>query len=361
MKTKSWLVVTLCLVVCNLASGYTVILKSGKHIEGTLLDEDRDVIRLKDQQGTILVFKKNMLDLEAMGVSPSSQISHPPELPQIGSQPGKERLWSVNLFVSNAYDTNINHDAEEVHSHGFIYGSEVSYQTAAIHPSLKLNYEIAQNSYTNTDAWDRVSHDFVATYEKRMSKAVTFELDGELNFRGSSEDRELSNQYILEPHINYRFTRETRLDFYGAYRLKRYDDITRNSRNKYVGIDFQRFLNGKEFVAGIRHERNDADGERNSYIRWTYTVSYSTAFASRNLFSAELRFRPQRYEHRLIKVDGLEVLRDDRRWILNASFVLSIAQHFDLMPGYRLETRSSNDPDKVFTAHLTALALRYHW
>jgi len=148
------------------------------------------------------------------------------------------------------------------------------------------------------------------------------------------------------------------LDFYVAYRLKRYDDITKNSRNKYAGIDFQQFFDKKEFVAGIRYERSDADGERNSYIRWTYAVSYSAPFASRNSFSAELRFRPQKYEHRLIKVDDLEALRDDHRWVFTVSFVLSIARHFDLMPGYRFETRSSNDPHKGFTAHLPVIALR---
>jgi hypothetical protein len=352
---KLLLILSLCLIASQFASGFTVILKSGKKIEGTWVDENRDTIRLKDQQGTILAFRKSTLDLEAMNTASSTQTSKQrvtPETPALPSEMQVKRPWAANVFISNLYDTNLNHDPEEIHSYGLIYGAEASYQTSPDHPALELEYQIAQNSYTNTDVWDRVSHDFLVTYEKRLSKAFIFQLDGELNFKGSSEDRELSNQYIIEPHINYRFTRETRLDFYVAYRLKRYDDLTKNSRNKYAGIDFQRFFGKKEFLAGIRYERNDAEGERNTYIRWTYTLSYSAPFASRNSFSAEVRFRPQRYPHRLIKLDDAEVIRDDQRWVFTASMVLAIAQHLDLMPGYRFETRSSNDPDKALTAHL---------
>jgi hypothetical protein len=389
MKKQLFLLLSVWLFFSHSTFGFTVVLKSGKKIEGTWIDENRTTIRIRDQQGTVLVFKKSTLDSAAMSlasrmqsspatqtpndsltvsesiapseVSGSSPLITPPKPPQQVSLAAKERLWSLNFLLSNAYDTNINHDPEKVHSYGLIYGAEVTYRTSKEHPALELDYEIAQNSYTNTDQWDRISNDFVATYQKRLSKPVTFEINGELNFKGSSEDRELSNQYIVEPHLNYRFTRITRVDFYGAYRIKRYDDITKNSRNKYVGIDFQQSFNKSQLIAGIRYERNDADGERNSYIRWTYGASFSAPFAERNVFETELRYRPQRYGHRLIKVDDSVEVRDDHRWVFVVSVQLAIAGHLDLIPGYRFETRSSNDPDKLFTEHLPLLTLRYNW
>src|SRR5207244_10726906 len=75
MKAKFLLVVSFLLIVSNLALGFTVVLKSGKKIEGAWLDEDRDTIRLKDEKGTILVFRKSTLDFEAMRAASRMQTS----------------------------------------------------------------------------------------------------------------------------------------------------------------------------------------------------------------------------------------------------------------------------------------------
>lgn len=64
MKIISFLVVFF--VSTHLAFPYTVILSSGKTIEGTLVGENSLTVQIKDNQGTVLSFKKSMLDLDEM-------------------------------------------------------------------------------------------------------------------------------------------------------------------------------------------------------------------------------------------------------------------------------------------------------
>jgi hypothetical protein len=49
-----------------IAYGYTVILKNGKQIEGSFVEEDDSKILIKDKDGIILTFRKSTLDLDAM-------------------------------------------------------------------------------------------------------------------------------------------------------------------------------------------------------------------------------------------------------------------------------------------------------
>ena len=77
MRTISFLL--LILVFCQLSFGYTVILKSGKKMEGTWIGEDSFTLQMKDNTGILLSFRKSVLDLEAMKTVNES--SHPETLP----------------------------------------------------------------------------------------------------------------------------------------------------------------------------------------------------------------------------------------------------------------------------------------
>lgn len=63
MRVLSFLI--LFTFVSQLVSAYTIILKSGKFIEGEFLGEDQSTIQIKDPSGILLSVKKYSVDLEA--------------------------------------------------------------------------------------------------------------------------------------------------------------------------------------------------------------------------------------------------------------------------------------------------------
>jgi hypothetical protein len=51
------------------AYGYTVVLNTGKKIQGTFVTEQQNTIVIKDSQGVLISFKKTILDLQAMSLA----------------------------------------------------------------------------------------------------------------------------------------------------------------------------------------------------------------------------------------------------------------------------------------------------
>lgn len=67
----------LCFVIHSSCFAYTVILKSGKRIAGTLIGQDQSTLQLKDRSGILISFNKAGLDIPAMNAA-NQPISHSP-------------------------------------------------------------------------------------------------------------------------------------------------------------------------------------------------------------------------------------------------------------------------------------------
>jgi hypothetical protein len=273
------------------------------------------------------------------------------------------RLWSIHLNVANVFDSNIDHDERGLDAYGMAGGMGLRFQTSAARPLFRLEYEVAGHLYKHTDRWDRVSHHLSTVIERRLGRRLSIETLGEVSLKGSSEDRELSDQYILEPQVEYRLTRSHKLTLYGAYRLKRYDDSAdRDATNRYLGIELrQRASSRGQWEAGYRYETNRSRGLRSRYLRQTYKVEYSHQLTGQDMLALEVKHRRQRYRHRFAEIGDLEVPRQDRRWIPSLSWVHQIAPNIDVRLGYTFETRLSNDPEKNFRAHFTTLSFTRRW
>ena len=395
----------LLILVINLHSyAFTVVLKSGQQIQGTWMEENSFQIRIRDTNGMIRTFPKSALDLQAMSsksrFDPDAVIRRPsrssdmtktatqhandatmqrrdetiavPTRPDdaINSTPRLPagRLWTSYVLVSNEYDTNINHDSQDlVDSVGVVFGAGIRWQNNLSKPAWELSYEIGKHSYTNTDLWDRVSHNMKASYEWRFAKRWSLETGGEIAIKGATEDREIGNQYSVKPKLKYKITQSNRLEFVGTYRLKRYDVFPeRDAINTYYGFAFEHRFGEQRLEFGWRREQNNADGARYDYLRYIYSLDYTIPFATRNWISFEAEYKPQRYYNRFGTIDvdhgpDIRFLRHDQRWVFTAATAIALSQHMDLVLGYQYETRSSNDPDKFYDAHQPGLMLRYVW
>jgi uncharacterized protein YbaR (Trm112 family) len=81
----SFLFICLCLVHPLFA--YTVVLKSGKCIEGELIGQDQSTIQLKDIKGLRLSFKKDLLDLALM-----ERLNHQTPTGKVGSAQAVQKV-----------------------------------------------------------------------------------------------------------------------------------------------------------------------------------------------------------------------------------------------------------------------------
>lgn len=268
-------------------------------------------------------------------------------------------LQAFSFFASlgGNYDTNINHDEEPKRDWGYVVGAGTRFETDA----FELEYEVASHSYENTDRWDRISHSLTTSLDQRLTRRLSVEAVGEVALKGSSEDRELGDQYVFEPRIHYRFSPSNRLRLFGAHRLRRYDeDPQRDATNQYLGAEFRQRIGPGNLDFGYRWERNRSEGPRNRYRRQTYNAQYATPLADGlHRLALEVKYRPQQYSERFVDDEEDEGLRRDARWIFSAGASFALGRHLELVPGYKFEFRTSNDPEKEFDAHVGYLGLRF--
>ncbi|WP_456429748.1 surface lipoprotein assembly modifier [Rhodocaloribacter sp.] len=272
------------------------------------------------------------------------------------------RHIDAGLLFSNSYDSNINHDAEPVSSYGVVPGLRVRYLSAPQKPLYTLVYTVALHSYTNTDRWDRVSHQFTALYAPKLSDRLRARTSATVSLRGSSEDRDISNQFLLGQEFEFRIDRNHRLYLYGTYRLKRFPDKPENNAFKpNVGLDFERRLpEGRRWGVGVRYEIKRRDNPRSDYGRWTFSLEYRTAyFGGGNQIRLGAKYRRKYYARKLVTIEKQDVLRRDQRWTLSFAWRRAFGRGFLVELGYKFENRDSNNPAKLYQAHLVELAFAY--
>jgi hypothetical protein len=274
----------------------------------------------------------------------------------------RRRLW-FSATLATSFDTNINHDPQDVSSFGLVPSLALHYQNSVEKPSVEIDYEIAAHNYTNSQEWDRVSHNLVMSYRKHLFGGWSTRTEMEITLKGSSEDRELNNQYVLRQQLEYRVNENSRLQLVGAYRLKRDPlDSGSNAIDPYAGVRFiQKLAGAKRLALSYRYDKNRSWDPRNRYIRWAYETEFSTPIIDRrSRLSFDVTYKPRLYG-RTVKVDGERVPRRDGRWIFETQFERVLRSNLLMVFVYRFERRDSNDPDKDFRSNQAGFALTYRW
>jgi hypothetical protein len=288
----------------------------------------------------------------------------PAEIPPAAvNVPAPPRAVSFFATATSAADSNIDHNDENLRAYGVAVGGGAEYQNRPDDPSVLITYRTALHRYARTDRWNRLSHNLRAAFERELDGPWEVHAIGEISLKGTSEDRELSNQYIVTPRLQYRIDRWRRVRTYATLRLRRYDeDAGRNATNRYAGVEFtQRSEHGDEWDVELRLEKNGARDPRQTYNRWTFGTQYLTPLSERNRLEFDVRFRQQKYTNRLVEVDDTDVPRRDIRWIPSAYWVRTINAHMDLRLGYSFEARASNDLGRDFSAHEAIMTATRRW
>ena len=274
----------------------------------------------------------------------------------------RRRLW-FSATLATSFDTNINHDPVGVSSYGLVPSLGVHFQNSVEKPSFAIDYEVAAHNYTNSEEWDRVSQNLVVSYRRHLFGGWSTRTESEITLKGSSEDRELNNQYLLGQQLEYRINPNSRLQFAAAYRVKRDPiDSGSNAIDPYAGIRFIQKLPGdKRWALSYRYDKNRSWDPKNRYIRWAYETEFATPIVDRlTRLSFDLTYKPRLYG-RTVRVEGERVPRRDGRWIFEARVERVLRSDLLMVFVYRFERRDSNDPEKDFKSNQAGVALTYRW
>jgi hypothetical protein len=160
------------------------------------------------------------------------------------------------------------------------------------------------------------------SYRKHLFGGWSTRSETEITLKGSSEDRELNNPYVLRQQLEYRVNQNSRLQLVGAYRIKRDPlDSGSNAIDPYAGVRFiQKLAGDKRWALSHRYDKNRSWDPRNRYIRWAYKTEFSTPIPDRrSRLSFDFTYKPRLYG-RTVKVDGERLPRRDGRWIFETQF-----------------------------------------
>ncbi len=272
------------------------------------------------------------------------------------------RRLSLSTSVSGVFDSNLYRNSEPVQSWGTVTAARVHLRSSTTHPGLQLTYEAALHSFSQTDEWDRISHNVRASLGRQLSRSLSVEALGEASLKGTSEDRDLGDQYLLSPRLEYRISRANRLRLAGAYRVKQLATSSAPDEfNRYAEIQFRQRLEEQRWEVGFRIEDNDAENPRREYLRWTYSTAYTTALTPRDELMVEIKYRSQKYDGRLLEIKNTEVARHDHRWLPSIAWTHNLRWGFAAILEYRYEMRSSNDPDRNYNGQMVAVTAKHVW
>lgn len=299
----------------------------------------------------------------ALAGSAAAQDS-PPAAPPAPQPTDRDRgAWTAQTHLSAVFDSNIDRNDEEIESYGGVVGLLLQYQRRAGRYRVSGEYETAAHQYTTTDRWNRVSHRVRGLVRRELGDRWNVEAVSELSLRGSSEDRNLGDQLVVEPRVNFALDDDSALRLYGALRVRRFDEEPdQNALNRYLGLEFaQEVGRGREWEVGFRYEFNDAESDRRRYLRRTWHTAFATEIGRRDELEFELKIRARRYTDRYVEVEEEDVPRQDHRWIPSVEWSRTIWQGLGVAVKYEFETRASNDPDRSYSGHQAAVSLFHRW
>lgn len=257
-------------------------------------------------------------------------------------------------------DTNIERNQEATPSNGTVLGLSARYRSSEHDPGWTVDYDLAAHQYSNSEKFDRVSHRLQVVYTSELSKPLELEVAGEVSAKGSTEDRDLSNQVSLQPELSVRLNRSDKLKLKLALRKRESpEDQRRNSDNVYGQVAWQhRFDPDRRLEIGFRYEVNRAQSARNHYVRWGYKIGYESRLSSRTALEAEFWYRPRLYTHRVVD-DGAN--RMDQTYSLELAAKHRLNSRAELTLTWRFENRTSNDPAKGFAAHTVQVGANFRF
>lgn len=277
---------------------------------------------------------------------------------------GQERApITLRVSTSALFESNLPHATAARPAYGGVASVGVSLQDRDRRPRLKLDYETALHRYSTATPFQRTSHAATGEVALGLAPWLSWESRLGMSLRGSSEDRELNNQYQAKQRLEMSLARGSAVRLSGSVRLKRYPEPNsagRDATNRYLEAEvLQRLVDGGRLTLGMRLEENDAKEARYGYRRTTWSMELASAQGGWQQLQVGLAYRVQRYSSRRVK--DRDVLRRDYRLNPEVRWTVRPGVRSEITLGYDYENRSSNDPGQGYEAHRLSLGVTRWW
>lgn len=310
-----------------------------------------------------IIFLISLFGITILGQTATQKKSKKVTSKTTKTQSSWEKTWYIKAKIFTTYDSNFDKEPIATQSFGVIPSADFGYQLQNDRHRLQFQYSIGYPKFTKFKEYNRLGQYFRGSYRNILGKGWNSETEFETVLRGLDEDREKNNQYILTQKINYRFTKKDKIGFYGVYRLKRQsEDRNADAKNPQFGVKYTRQLSNRlEAYAGFRYDKNLARGLRQRYNRQTVSAGLDFEATKWDKFGFEARFAPRNYTNRLTEVNGVDVLRQDKKWTYDVSWRHDFTDKFGFETTYQFEKRNSNELDKIYNNHQLIFAFYYRW
>jgi len=360
LREDSWLT--------KLVSSSVVYWDSGVPAEEPVAKEGINGLEPEQKKNNLRQRESESHEMLAGGAADSVEVlqevseleSQDPELNPNNKKRSFARYFGLRLLLMSGYDSNIDHNQIYLQSPGLVPGLRLDFRSSVESPWLELSYSIGQHQWFDAERWNRTSHLFRTQLQPRLRGRFRVKTTGELSLKGTTEDRDLSDQIQIGQEVEFRFTRYQRLNITGIYRKKSFEDSTRNAIKPYIELSLeQRFKNDRHWETAVRYEFNDAPETRRDYKRWTFILGYELPLGNSFELDLEAKHRRKLYDDRDVEIEGDDYLRRDFKWHFNASLVKKFSRKLEAELSYAYELNDSLDPDKEWKAHLGRFALSY--
>jgi hypothetical protein len=266
-------------------------------------------------------------------------------------RPPRPRFGAVfaQMSFSGVFDTNIDHDEDELESYGGVASARVGVRGGP----TSVEYRLGFNRHTNSARWNRTTHRVVARFTERLASDWTLNAYGDVALQHTSEDREVGNYYTVQPRIDYQIDGRRRLRARLRYRFKRIEEQpASNATRSEAGIEFeQRFGGGQRASVEYRYQRNRAVEARQQYEGPVWDIEYRSDVGRRDDVRIGFELRQLTYPERFVSSATAEARRADDRWASTVSWTRALGSQVEWRIDYELERRLSNEPGRSFTAH----------
>ncbi len=276
------------------------------------------------------------------------------------------RHFSFENRFTNVYDSNIEHDSTNIGSYGVVVGANARYRKSLANVDLLLDYGVAVHQYTATDKWDRVSQIGRAGVDVPLGDVFVAGVTAEAFLKGSSEDREIGDQYAIIPRLEIKPVHNLRIRVIGAYRRRFFELETSNAINRYVTVDSRIRVRGGMLEGSARIEENRPRLSRLRFQRQTYSAAYTWLLGRNDDLLLGLEYRPVKYPGRMVDIelddgDQREEPRRDERWKPQVRWVHDWTRKLRTELEYEYEMRLSNDPDKKYRGNVLTFLTVIPW
>jgi hypothetical protein len=309
------------------------------------------------QRDTTRIASAQSLDPKRPIGAPAPPLRREPNDPLLGAL-----LGFIDARVSGVFDSNIDRDPVPRRSYGTVARLAAGLQSARARPFLTVRYDFALNRFSNTDEWNRATHD-VSVEVAPSLRAFRLRLGATLRIGSWTEDRERADQIILRPQIEYRPAPAHVLSLYAMHSARRIDLGVESRRDTFLlaGIGYYLWWRGGGLWVTGRYEGNQSEFAGSRYGGWTGSGWIRIPLPASHRLELETAYNRRRYDRSFVDPAGT-LARADQRWTSGVSLIRELhGPVWEVGLEYAFEDNRSNDTYAVYRARRVEATVRRRW